>query len=65
MEDRYERFRYEQWGLPDNLDSWPTTQQVKAQHLRLLEQDIADLKAAAEDQQMQDEFQQMEQELPK
>ena len=65
MDNRYESFRYEQWGLPDNLDSWPTTAQIKAQHLRLLEQDIADLKAEAEDRQRQDEYQQMDEELPK
>jgi len=67
METRnYEAYRHEQWGLPDDrAGAWPTAEQVKRRHLEQLQQEIDDLKAAAEDQQMQDEWAQMEQELPK
>ena len=58
------------WGdnfglAEDRAWAWPTAEQVKRRHLEQLQQEIDDLKAAAEDQQMQDEWAQMEQELPK
>ena len=67
MDTRHlDAYRHEHWGLPDDrARDWPTGEQVKRRHLEQLQQEIDDLKAAAEDQQMQDEWAQMEQELPK
>lgn len=53
------------WNLPDSDGEWPTAAQEKERHLRELHQEIADLKAAAEAQQLEDECAQYEQELPK
>ena len=52
----------DRWGLAqDTAGAWPTSQQLKAQHLAQVHQEIADLKAAAEAQQLSEEWQQHEQ----
>ena len=58
------------WGdnfglAEDRARDWPTAEQLKRQHLEALQCAIEDLKDAQLDQQMQDEWAQMEQELPK
>ena len=56
----------DRWGLEeDRAGAWPTADQFKRRHLEQLQAEIDDLKDAAESQKMQDEWQQMEQELPK
>jgi len=67
MDTRHlDAYRHEHWGLPDDrARDWPTAEQLKRQHLEALQCAIEDLKDAQLDQQMQDEWAQMEQELPK
>ena len=59
----YEAYRHEQWGLPDDrAGAWPTTQQLKAQHLAHVTRELEELKQQQEWADLEDQWATMEKE---